>query len=43
MLKHKLDMEKATLKNDQNTIDAENVMAYNIEEITRLMHQNEIN
>lgn len=40
-LKHKYDMEKAAAKNEPESVDAENVMAYSIEEITRLMHNKE--
>lgn len=40
-LKHKFDMEKALAKNDSTPNDTEDVMAYNIEEITRLMHNTE--
>lgn len=42
LLKHKLDLEKLDKKGDPDTIDAENLMAYSIEDITRLMHKNEI-
>jgi hypothetical protein len=40
-LKHKYDLEKAAAKNEPTTVEAENVMAYSIEEITRLMHNKE--
>lgn len=40
-LKHKYDMEKAAAKNEPESVDAENVMAYSIEEITRIMHNKE--
>lgn len=40
-LKHKYDLEKAAAKNEPATVEAENVMAYSIEEITRLMHNKE--
>lgn len=42
LLKHKLDLEKLDKKGDANTIDVENLMAYSIEDITRLMHEKEI-
>lgn len=40
-LKHKYDLEKAAAKNEPTAVEAENVMAYSIEEITRLMHNKE--
>ena len=40
-LKHKYDMEKAALKNEPETLEAENMMAYSIEDITRIMHDEE--
>lgn len=42
-LKHKYDLEKAAAKNEPTAVEAENVMAYSIEEITRLMHNKENN
>lgn len=43
LLKHKLDMEKAAVKGDSNTVDAENIVPYSIEDITRVMHNDENN
>lgn len=40
-LKHKYDMEKTALKNEPETLEAENMMAYSIEDITRIMHNEE--
>lgn len=40
-LKHKYDMEKAALKNEPEALEAENMMAYSIEDITRIMHNEE--
>lgn len=40
-LKHKYDLEKAAAKNEPTAVEVENVMAYSIEEITRLMHNKE--
>lgn len=37
-LKHKYDMEKAALKNEPDCIEADDVIAYSVEDITRIMH-----
>ena len=39
LLKHKYDMEKLSMKSEPEAIDAENMVSYNIEDITRAMHQ----
>lgn len=39
MLKHKLDMEKLTMKAEPEAVDAENMVSYSIEDITRAMNK----
>lgn len=39
MLKHKLDMEKLAMKVEPEAVDAENMVSYSIEDITRAMNK----
>jgi hypothetical protein len=39
MLKHKLDMEKLAMKAEPEAVDAENMVSYSIEDITRAMNK----